>query len=130
MNRTGPKSSVAGDQHDAVGESPVWSAKTGLWSVGITGKSIRRRRSGGATDSWPTPDLPTAIALGSDEMPGIVAFAHGIVTWMPGRGTGPQLLCPKTDPEMRLNKGNSDPEGRFRDSCRHRGRPGGTSPQR
>lgn len=113
INRITPETHILGDQRDEVGESPVWSAKTGLWSVDITGKSIRRRKSDGATDSWPTPDLPTALALGPDEMPGIVAFACGVATWTPGTGTGSRLFTPETDPEMRLNEGKCDPAGRF-----------------
>ena len=114
MNGISPGSYGIGDQRDGVGEGPVWFATTGLWSVDITGKSIRRRELGGATDRWPAPDLPIAIALGSDDMPGIVAFAQGGATWMPGCGTGPLLVCPETDPGMRLNNGKCDPGGRFR----------------
>jgi sugar lactone lactonase YvrE len=113
MNRMSPEPYVIGDQRDGVGESPVWSAKTGLWSVDITGKAIRCRETGGATESWPTHDLPTAIALGSDEMPGLVAFARGVATWAPEAGTGQLLYSPEENPEMRLNEGKCDPKGRF-----------------
>ena len=108
-----PKADLLGDQRDGVGESPVWSPRTGLWSVDITGRAIRCRRPDGSTDSWATPDLPTALALGADDMPGIVSFAGGTATWTTAAGPGPQLARPEADPLMRLNEGKCDPRGRF-----------------
>jgi sugar lactone lactonase YvrE len=108
-----PKADLLGDQRDGVGESPVWSPRTGLWSVDITGRAIRRRRPDGSTDSWATPDLPTALALGADDMPGIVSFAGGTATWTPAAGPGRMLARPEADPLMRLNEGKCDPRGRF-----------------
>jgi sugar lactone lactonase YvrE len=108
-----PRAEVLGDLRDGVGESPVWSARTGLWSVDITGRAIRRRWPDGSGDSWPTTDLPTALALGMDDLPGIVSFAKGVAPWSPAEGQGQWLVRPETDPLMRLNEGKCDPRGRF-----------------
>jgi sugar lactone lactonase YvrE len=108
-----PGAEVLGDLRDGVGESPVWSAMTGLWSVDITGRAIRRRWADGTGDSWPTADLPTALALGADDLPGIISFAGGVAPWSPAKGQGPWLARPETDPLMRLNEGKCDPSGRF-----------------
>jgi sugar lactone lactonase YvrE len=114
MSRTiEPRAEILGDLRDGVGESPVWSARTGLWSVDITGRAIRRRWPDGTGDSWPTPDLPTALALGPDCMPAIVSFARGIAPWTPTGGPGLWIARPDLDPSMRLNEGKCDPSGRF-----------------
>ena len=108
-----PRAELHGEVRDGVGESPVWSPLTGLWSVDITGCAIRRRWPDGTCDSWSTPDLPTALALGSGDLPGIVSFASGVATWSPKYGQGPWLTRPESDPLMRLNEGKCDPSGRF-----------------
>lgn len=104
---------ILGTLRDGVGESPFWdAAQNALWSVDITGKRITRRNmQGGGTLSWPTRDLPTALARRADAG-AVVSFAHGVFRWTT-QGEMTLIATPETDPAMRLNEGKCDPRGRF-----------------
>jgi sugar lactone lactonase YvrE/DNA-binding GntR family transcriptional regulator len=104
---------ILGSVRDGVGESPFWDGgQRAIWSVDITGKRILRRGwPDGATETWDTRDLPTALAR-SDGGSALVAFAQGVALWQEADRVVPVATL-EADPLMRLNEGKCDPRGRF-----------------
>ncbi|WP_159875407.1 SMP-30/gluconolactonase/LRE family protein [Aquitalea denitrificans] len=127
------KIAIWGRQRDHVGESPCWDAVHGcLWSVDMTAQAIRRRWPDGRTDSFPTAELPAALALNPQGDMAVVAFASGTALWTPTQGLLHWLTRPETDPQLRLNEGKCDPAGRFwvasmENNLDHHGQPRATS---
>ncbi|MDE2394027.1 MAG: SMP-30/gluconolactonase/LRE family protein [Burkholderiales bacterium] len=109
------------DSRDLLGESPVWDAREqALYWVDTRGRRIRRWLPSGADAaaaaaprSWPTPEDVGAIALAR---PGriLVALAGGFAELDLASGDFTTIASVRHPrPEMRLNDGRTDREGRF-----------------
>jgi sugar lactone lactonase YvrE len=103
------------ETRDLVGESPFWhAAEQQLFWVDIVGRAIRRRDADGSVSTWPTEDVPTAIALIEDDADAVVSFGKGLARFSFATGKVTPLCSPEGDDvTMRLNEGKCDPSGRF-----------------
>ncbi|RJG24145.1 SMP-30/gluconolactonase/LRE family protein [Massilia cavernae] len=103
----------------AVGESPVWCARSGFWYwVDITARSIWRfDQSSGRARTWASTEMVACIAL--DEQGGLVAgMESGIfAVRLPEEANtaiAEWLAAPSADMAgMRFNDGRCDRQGRF-----------------
>jgi sugar lactone lactonase YvrE len=108
---------VAVDCRSHVGESARWEARSGaLWWVDVPMPSLLHRfyPATGRHDSWPMPEMITAVVPRRNGQ-GLLVASHGgvnILDLESGRLT--RILTPEQDkPFNRSNDGAADPAGRF-----------------
>jgi len=102
------------DQGDALGESPVWSAREqALYWVDILNPRICRWDAlSKQVSHWPMPQTIGSIGLcANGEI--LAALRDGVYMFSPEPGRLSKLAAPDTVPTNRLNDGKVSPEGRF-----------------
>ncbi len=104
-----------GDTRDRLGESPVWSAREArlYWVDSLAGVLRRLDPATGARESFEVPPPVGSFALRRDGGV-ILALRHGFHLYDPGaRACRPIAGLDVEHPELRLNDGKVDRQGRF-----------------
>jgi len=105
------------DCRNHLGEGAYWDARGGaLWWVDVPLPSMLNRLfpASGRHDSWPMPEMITALAVRENGQ-GLLIASHGGVNFFdPVEGRLQRILAPEQDkPFNRSNDGAADRAGRF-----------------
>jgi sugar lactone lactonase YvrE len=104
-------------QHDQVGESPIWDAEGScLWWVDIEAHAIHRQSLTQARQSWHLPERVGCIALTANRQ--VVAAMETRIALLSLKAEGAYELqnlahIQHPKPGMRFNDGRCDPSGRM-----------------
>lgn len=104
------------DAHAALGESPTWSAaEQALYWIDIQAPALHRfNPRGGATRTWPLPDVIGCFALYDAQPAALVALRSGVFRLDLHSDALTKLADPPYDPAVfRFNEGACDGRGRF-----------------
>lgn len=105
--------SVAVNQGDALGESPVWCAREqALYWVDITAQAIYRRGADAGLSRWATPATIGSIGL-CQNGDILTALRDGVYVFSATDNTFRRIATPDSVSTNRLNDGKVSPEGRF-----------------
>jgi L-arabinonolactonase len=120
--RVTPEIAFVGEQRDRLGESPLWDGQALLW-IDIVAPCIHRLDPDtGARQRWAMPDLVGSIGLGPRPGTLVAALRHGLVL-VGSEGEVSPLHALEPDPDLRLNDGKMDRQGRFLVGGMHLDRP-------
>lgn len=94
-----------------LGESPVWShVHNAVWWIDINGRKLLRTELTGATQEWPTPEIPGFVqCLGRDVL---VGMQSGIFQFNPSTAQFEKRVT-LLAPNQRFNDACTDAQGRI-----------------